>query len=367
MKKRVCRFLGGVVYSGFAIDCYIKVAKFINSGRGIEYGRSKCFGLLLVGMVMVIPGESSAAVTYPVVSANVVRGYSKCEWIDRGEETTIRFQVAFYAANEAGVPGKFLSRAVMLYGYTDKGTIASNFKAESVRVGSTESRGVVSAFAGGTTYHGYDGGSDYNQWLSPISTTLSVEIDINNSYFNGWAGVTVRGANWTGSSIIADRNGGAFVAKGDHVSGACRVNDPTNPPVPDIAIEMTAPDWDLSELPFGEGLKTFTNPAEQLCFTYTGWEIGGKSFIVNAGNANGIANNRYRLKNVDDSSQLVPYRVTLDSGTSKLTLPNTGSSALSLSSSGRTCFVPTFETFVEDRVKEGAYSDVLQFNVVTKP
>ncbi|RQR52315.1 hypothetical protein DIE18_32330 [Burkholderia sp. Bp9125] len=94
--------------------------------------------------------------------------------------------------------------------------------------------------------------------------------------------------------------------------------------------------------------------------------ISGKKFIVNASSANGVAANRYRLKNVNDASKLVPYNVTLNGGTSVVSLPNATNTTLSLDSSGKTCFVPTFKTSVGFSVTEGDYSDVLTFTVVTK-
>ncbi|MXN76211.1 hypothetical protein GR157_15870 [Burkholderia sp. 4701] len=143
--------------------------------------------------------------------------------------------------------------------------------------------------------------------------------------------------------------------------------DPTQPPPPPtIGISMTAPDWNLGELPEGDGEKILSSSSDQLCFTYIGAGVSGKQFIINAGSANGVAGNRYRLKNLKDATQLVPYSVTLDSGTSNVSLPNASNKSLSLDSSGKTCFVPTFKTTVGPTVKEGDYSDALTFTVVTK-
>ncbi|WP_141715385.1 hypothetical protein [Burkholderia ubonensis] len=138
------------------------------------------------------------------------------------------------------------------------------------------------------------------------------------------------------------------------------------PPPPPISLNVNAPDWNLGELHQGENIKKFSSVKEQLCFTYTGTAVSEKSFIINASNFNGIASNMYRLRNLNDSSQLVPYGVTLDSGSSTVSLPNMSNAALSLASSGNTCFVPTFKASVGSSVKEGDYSDVLTFTVVTK-
>ncbi|KAG8150043.1 hypothetical protein BFF94_029820 [Burkholderia catarinensis] len=133
-----------------------------------------------------------------------------------------------------------------------------------------------------------------------------------------------------------------------------------------LAINVTAPDWNLGELPRGDGRKTFEKTADQLCFTYSGTGVRGKNFVINASNANGIVNNRYQLKNVADTSQIVPYNVTLDSGASTVSLPNRNSTAVPLSDTGKTCFVPTFNTTLNLGTALGNYSDVLTFNVVIR-
>ncbi|WP_155740964.1 hypothetical protein [Burkholderia diffusa] len=323
------------------------------------------YGLLVVALFAAIPGKSFAN---PIVGQKVLTsGYRFCKWVDRGTDSTITLVFNYAAATGTAIgQTKFLSRAVMIYGYDKNGVVSRNFKAESVTMRSTGSRGSIELADGSTMYHGIGSGSN-SWWTVTAATAAEIEIVVRNSDLGGWPGITVRAANYTDTYVVAEDSGGVFIQKGDDATGQCTLIDPVDPPSPDIAINMTAPDWNLSVLPLGEGRKTFTNPTEQLCFTYTSSQVSGKSFVINAVNVNGIANNRYRLKNVSDSSQLVPYSVTLDSGTSKLTLPNTGSSALSLSSSGRTCFVPTFETFADEKVKEGDYGDVLQFNVVTKP
>lgn len=164
---------------------------------------------------------------------------------------------------------------------------------------------------------------------------------------------------------------GTYIGKGTS-SNWCQfyIKDgplPPKPPPLSLTIDVTAPDWNLGELPRGNGIKTFSSNAEQLCFTYLGPDVSSSTFVINAGSANGVVNHRYRLRNLNDASQFVPYTVTLDSGSSKLTLPNLNNSALSLDSSGKTCFVPTFNTTVDSLVDDGDYDDVLTFTVVIKP
>ncbi|KVT04130.1 hypothetical protein WK47_18635 [Burkholderia ubonensis] len=169
------------------------------------------------------------------------------------------------------------------------------------------------------------------------------------------------------SRPVTEIKGAAYIARDGRNGNCMAAKEPETsaPPLP-IQIKVSAPDWNLGELPRGDATKTFTNSAEQLCFTYTGTAVGGKLFVINAGSANGVSGNRYRLKHVEDPTQTVPYKVTLDSGTAKLSLPNGSNTALALNSSGKTCFAPTFETSVGGRVKDGDYVDTLTFTVVTK-
>ncbi|MBN3787646.1 hypothetical protein [Burkholderia sp. Ac-20353] len=171
--------------------------------------------------------------------------------------------------------------------------------------------------------------------------------------------------NSTFAGDVEEVKGGVYISR-DGVNGSCKVIDPIVPPTPEIAINVTAPDWNLGELPARNGEKVFSNSADQLCFSYSGAAVSGKNFIINASNVNGQVNNRYRLRSVDDPTQEVPYDIKLDSGARLLNLPNIGNVDLTLDSSGKTCFVPTFRTTVNKMLKPGNYSDVLTFKVITR-
>ncbi|MDY7791169.1 hypothetical protein U0E10_25075 [Burkholderia ubonensis] len=193
---------------------------------------------------------------------------------------------------------------------------------------------------------------------------VNVDVVISNSAVTSWPAVSIRAGIFTSGDDIAEVTGGAYIGRYD--GGICKVIDPVVPPPPSIGISMTAPDWNLGELPRGNGRKVFSSSSDQLCFSYAGAAVNGKQFIVNASNANGVVSNRYRLRNVSDATQVVPYNLTLDSGSSTVSLPNTSNVPLALNSAGKTCFVPTFTTTVDSTVKEGDYSDVLTFTIVTK-
>ncbi len=198
--------------------------------------------------------------------------------------------------------------------------------------------------------------------------TANFKIRLQSAQLAAWPAITVQGGSFSLGNYTewGDIQGGAYIARNGSSNNCTVIPDPIIPPPLPIAIEMTAPDWSLGELQRGDNQKILSNISDQLCFTYSGGAVNGKGFIINASSANGIVNNRYRLKNSTDVSQMVPYSVTLDSGTSILSLPNTNNTSLSLNSNGKTCFTPTFRTTVSDSVKEGDYSDVLTFTVVTK-
>ncbi|MBN3816247.1 hypothetical protein G3N57_06280 [Paraburkholderia sp. Se-20369] len=203
-------------------------------------------------------------------------------------------------------------------------------------------------------------------WRNANPFIADVEVSIKNTAVNAWPAIGVRAGNFTPGDDVGEIKGVAYINRFNN-NGSCQVvTDPSKPPPPSVAINVTAPDWNLGELPRGDGTKTFASPAGQLCFTYSGTAVGRSKFVINAGNANGVVSNRYLLRNLTDVSQTVPYSMTLDSGTSTLSLPNSNGTALSLSDSGKTCFTPTFKTTVDPSVKAGNYNDVLTFTVVTK-
>ncbi|WP_414442798.1 hypothetical protein [Burkholderia sp. 22PA0106] len=203
-------------------------------------------------------------------------------------------------------------------------------------------------------------------WTNAASFVAHYRVLVKNSDFSDWPAIALRAGNYTNGDDAGEKSGVAYIKYGES-NGVCElVTNPEVPPPLDIKIDMTAPDWNLGELPRGDSEKIFPEVANQLCFTYSGPSVKGKRFIINASNANGVVGNRYRLKNMNDTSQTIPYDVAL-SGSSAFALPNEKNVALTMSDSGKTCFVPTFRTTVDNTVKEGDYSDVLTFTVITQP
>lgn len=249
----------------------------------------------------------------------------------------------------------------MVYTYNKNGQM--NPSGNAAKKVSLNGVGSYSPFNGDgyVMYHGWD----LPQWKNQDPFIANVEVVIDDATVSDWPAISLRGGNYTDSDDVGEIAGGAYVSRSS-IGSTCQVVDPVKPPPPPVTINVTAPDWNLGELPPGNSEKIFPLLADQLCFTYSGALVNGKTFIINASNANGLVNNRYRLRKIDDPTQEVPYSVKLDRATTTVYLPNVINSALSLDGAGKTCFVPTFTTTVNRGLKPGDYSDVLTFTIVKK-
>ncbi|MGT0249212.1 hypothetical protein [Burkholderia pyrrocinia] len=317
---------------------------------------------MLLMIVMLFSGAAHADDIY-LLKSDLTNGYSGCRWRDNGDGTsTINLTVDFKDAEGHTGAGRFKSRAFLVYTYDKNGKVKpSSSAAKNIYLNGAKNTLAISY----TAYVIYSSGFALNVWGTTAAFSADVEVILDNNYIKDWPAIGIRAGHDTTSADVAEVKGAAYITPFSDGS-TCQVVDPMVPPPASIAIKVTAPDWNLGELPRGDGTKTFVNSAEQLCFTYTGTAVSGRTFVVNASNANGVVNNRYLLKNLTDASQKVPYSVTLNSGTGAVTLPNRDNTGISFSTSGKTCFVPTFKTSVGNLVKEGNYSDVLTFTVVTK-
>ncbi|WP_157656046.1 hypothetical protein [Burkholderia ubonensis] len=325
--------------------------------------------IIKIALILCTFSISGKASAWKLIAKNISNGYSSCSWRDNGNGTSeISIKFEYKSKDEIGGYLDGFSRAIIVYTYDKNGTPnGSNFwMVDKVFLNDEENPGVWPE----TTYILYYKPSYLlvgGIWQEEKAFVANVKVLIKNSVASEWPAIGVQAAIRTSSDDIGEANGAAYITR-DGRNGSCDVvkePETSAPPLP-IQIKVSAPDWNLGELPQGNATKTFTNSAEQLCFTYTGTAAGGKLFVINAGSANGVSGNRYRLKHVEDPTQTVPYKVTLDSGTAKLSLPNGSNTALALNSSGKTCFAPTFETSVGGRVKDGDYVDTLTFTVVTK-
>lgn len=320
--------------------------------------------LISAFLLFIIIPSSKANAALVLQLSDLSNGYSSCSWTDNGDGTsTILASVSFKTAS--GHTGKyaFISRGLLLYTYDKNGKLnPNNARAKSVKLNDREHWSIQD----GPNYLMYYN-SQYDEWKNSEPYTANFEILINNAIVADWPAFGVRAGIFTNRDDVGDSMGAAYISRyGNDPTGTCKVIEPTTPPPPIVAINVTAPDWSLGELQLGNNTKVFANSADQLCFTYSGAAVSGKNYIINASNANGVVNGSYLLKHLTDTSKTVPYSVKLDSGTSTVSLPNVSNTAVPLSSSGKTCFVPTFTTTVDKLTKAGDYNDVLTFMVVTK-
>lgn len=320
---------------------------------------------ILLAYLALGAGKASA---WTLVYSNLSSGYSSCSFKDNGDGTSTLQVTISYKTSSGHTDGRtFGSRGILLYTYDADGKLKnSSTVAKTLTLNGIE----YSSTYPGEGYLMYLGG--VSPWTTASAVTTSVEVQVDNSSIATWPAVGIRAGNFTTTGNDVGESTGLAYLSSTTKGGDCRVlTDASLPPPPvDTTITMTAPDWDLGELLRGEEtLKTFNASQDQLCFTYDGSKfIPYQKFIINASSENGLsANGRYQLRNLEDSSQTVPYTVALNSGSTLVPLPNTQNVLLSLSADGRTCFVPTFRTLAEKWVKGGAYSDVLTFTIVAKP
>ncbi|AIO28258.1 hypothetical protein [Burkholderia cepacia] len=350
---------------------FIEMKKLISNIGMLRKWRRYVFALCFTAL----PFDASAQI-FKLQLANVANSYGACSWRNNGDGTST-INVTINYRTITGNLGKtssgalapdtvFNSRGILIYTYDRNGKLnPSSAAARYVALNGVRS----SKSYEGMGYVMYHNGRDNTlvNWGTKQAFTADVEVNINNSAIKDWPGVAIRAGNYTYGDDIGEITGAAYL-NGMGSTGSCKVVNPTVPPPPPppaITIDMAAPDWNLGELPRGEGVKTLATPAQQLCFTYTGVD-SSRNFVINATNANGVSGNRYLLKNISKPKQAVPYSVTLDSGSATFPLPNSSNSPVRLNNGNRTCFVPTFKTSVDTTADTGDYSDVLSFTIVTK-
>ncbi|MGZ2748868.1 hypothetical protein [Burkholderia stagnalis] len=324
------------------------------------------FGARIGAVILSVMGLFAFALPARAINnfetASIIYGYRSCSWQDNGDGTSMLRLLIDYKKGVGSSTGGFQNRGILIYTYDKNGNMnSSSDSARSVWLNGN----VHTSVWKGRGYVMYIGSP--SRWGFPDAFTADVAVLIDNNRIADWPAISVRAGNYTFTDDVGEESGAAYFSRYGGSNSSCKVIDPVVPPPPTIGIDVMAPDWNLGELPRGEGEKVLSSSSDQLCFNYIGAGASGKQFIINAGSANGVVNNRYRLKNLKGATQFVPYSLTLDRGTSNVSLPNTSNKSLPLNSSGRTCFVPTFRTTVGPTVDEGDYSDVLTFTVVTKP
>ncbi|MBU9675396.1 hypothetical protein KTF37_00890 [Burkholderia multivorans] len=324
-----------------------------------------------------------AYASYELAELDISDRYHSCSWTDNGNGTsTLRVSIDYKPSEGRTLGQPFLSRGILVYAYDRNGRmLESSDIAEAVYMGGNRQTIVSPGRHGYVMYNGYIVGSglnppDYTWWGVTRAFTAQVTVIVDNARIEHWPALSIRAGNYASKLApgpipgrhygfdVAEIKGAAYLARYGG-SGSCNLVNPITPPEPprSVAIDVTAPNWDLGELPRGEGKKSFSSIDDALCFKYSGSAVHGKRFVIDATSAAGTVNGRYRLKNGTDT---IPYTVELSNGAVNIPLPNTGSMTVPLDSTGRSCWMPTFTTDVPADAKAGQYHDVLTFTVVTK-
>jgi len=361
--------------------------------------------VLLAAGAIIASGSASAIPVSDIkrtTISDLTSGYSNCYFESTGSSYLVTMQFKQITDHLGSLfPERFNSRGIVLYFYDEDGNIIPNQSFsksgvpgpglyETAVLGEIRS---VNAMAvpplGWLHYHGgHDSFYIPNliwqrgiAFLEPLSVKFRGIPDLSKIP----PAIAIRAANITAmvdvarsdlwhtnvsGELILD-NKMVYIRRGDP-PGVCHIiPDPTHPPLLEARIEMTAPDWNLGELPQGErSIKPFSAPANQLCFTYDGPKLAGLPYAINATNQNGFASNGwYQLKHHSSPADAVPYQLVLQNTvtSAQVSLPNNGNVGSALANSGRECFIPTFTADTPKAAKEGDYSDVLSFTVVAKP
>lgn len=354
----------------------INISRMIGINNNWYEKMSKRWSASFLGYCLfaIIALYSSGASAADPALVHVSSAYFNCSYEDTSKDyVTMKLSIAFNAVNTHTTNDKpFLSRGIVIYTYDGNGVLQnSNGVVSYVRfndmnnTGSHEGNGYLMFTGVGTNNVLND------TWVGRLNLFANIYLVVYKSKISGWPAVAVRSANFTSGGDFLQVTGAAYIGPETKGGNCSQISTPeTPPPAVTPKVTMSAPDWDLGELPAGEET-VLTLPAtkDQLCFNYEGLTaITSQKYLINATNTNGLsANGRYLLKSLEDSSQTVPYTLTLANSTDSVLLPNTQNRLFSLDAGGRTCFTPTFKAKPDKTVKSGAYSDILTFTVVTKP
>ncbi|MBK5408895.1 hypothetical protein JFU58_10125 [Pseudomonas sp. TH34] len=307
---------------------------------------------------------SCEAHAYALKLDDISNSYSSCYFQDNGNGTSTLSTVIDYKTATGHTGGTtFKTRGILLYSYDKNGSAANSTPVKFVTMDGVASSNIM---VGSGYYMYFVTPSTTLPWSISAPVAVSVKLTVSNSSIAAWPALSIRAGNYTMGDDVGEIKGAAYITRDRDNGGNCIViTDPGKPPPLDINITVSAPDWDVGDLQQGESDTTLNRTDQQLCFSYNAGDVLNEKFIISASNANGVLNNRYQLRHLSDTSQTVPYSLTLDSGNTRLQLPN-NSTAIPLDGGNRTCFVPTFRTEVGKTVKEGDYSDVLTFTLTTK-
>lgn len=322
--------------------------------------------IILLGPLLLVSGWTQAA--SELYLDDILDGYSDCSytvggWSGKWIDVIITVTAKYKAVRD----NKSVQRAVLVNYYNGYGNPAAVDERTVVTMNGNKGdfwlQGSEAKYSGGS------------KWDNDKAFDAVFKIIVPGHYLDSWPALAVRPVNRVLENYTfknyGDKTGLAYITSSDK-GGKCNIilDSALPPPAKITKVTMSAPDWDLGELPRGQET-TLTLPAtkDQLCFTYEASKpIANQKYLINATSANGVpGNGHYLLKNLEDSSQTVPYTLTLANTTDTVLLPNAVNQIFSLDKVGKTCFTPTFKAQPDKAVKGGAYSDILTFTVVTKP
>ncbi|MBI0329656.1 hypothetical protein [Burkholderia plantarii] len=298
----------------------------------------------------------------------VVDSYGNCTWRDNGDGSVTASLIAnFRMYTDTSFTGRLYSRTIMPLVYDKDGKVVRGTQAFSPSVimdgvPSNYSVSVIRPDWPGMIFYRRWSPNENNSWTNIFNFAAYIEVTVRGQ----WSAISVTAGNFNvgGMGFTEEVTGAAYLYPDSNGSG-CQVVDPFHPPKPPVTIRMSAPDWDLGELPMDHGEKRFTAADDQLCFSYSGLSAGGAAVVVDAESQNGVVNDQYQLKALADPNQVIPYTVVLNGGLYDIDLPNRRRLPVVLNASGRTCFTSVFHTYVAPGLKRGDYSDVLTFTVVS--
>ncbi len=311
-----------------------------------------------------VMGQSNAT-AYPLIY-----GYQNCTWQENGDNSiTVSVDILYKKS-----PFNFMDHAIMLWAYDSdgmphalgSGSLPVNVQADGIEAVVKRANQYGIPNIDHVMIWGVSG-----QWKNAAASTMHLTATFSGSARQA---ISVLAADmFLGGPVIGywgmyEEMGAAYLYPGAQGTGCPVVppDHPPKPPKPSIMLVANVPDWNLGELPPQHGEKRFTAMGDQLCFWYSDPDIAGFDIVIDADSQNGLIGGQYQLKDLDDPTQVVPYSLALDSGSSTVLLPNAVKAGIRLNVTSPTCFSPTFRTFVMPQLKPGSYSDVLIFTVVTK-
>lgn len=202
------------------------------------------------------------------------------------------------------------------------------------------------------------------------ANTAELVITIDKPTLNGrglaiWPGYLLRSL----VNFYWDAAGAVYISP---YNNACSVISPYFPNLPpeETTFSLRVPDWDLGEITPSVQQIALVKPEEQLCLDFPFVVAGNTTgYMLNAQSASMIGS-EFQLVNNNRASKTIPYTLRLSDGKGvQFNFPG-NRSAIDFPKDGsrQICYEPTFSIIGnKGRFAVGDYSDVINFEVITKP